>query len=198
MSESERPVVVVVAGPNGAGKSTAAPPLVRDLFGVTQFVNADVIAQGLSAFDPNRAAIEAGRIMLQRLHDLGERREMFAFETTLASRSFAPWLRQLKAHGYQIAIVYFWLPTPEDAIARVQDRIAAGGHAVAESVVRRRYRRGLHNFFEVYSVIADGWQFWDNSSETGPAVIAAKSLSGTFSIHQPETWHQIQEQANGS
>ena len=101
-----RPSVVVLAGPNGAGKSTAAPALLQGALGVTEFVNADAIARGLSAFDAERAALPAGRVMLRRLRDLARQRVSFAFETTLASRSFAPWLAELKRDGYSIHIVF--------------------------------------------------------------------------------------------
>src|SRR5712691_6388121 len=102
--------VVVLAGPNGAGKSTTAPFLLRDSLAVAEFVNADRIAQGLSAFNPEMVAIEAGRLMLARLDELARRRETFAFETTLASRSFAPWLRARRADGYDVYLIFLWLP----------------------------------------------------------------------------------------
>jgi predicted ABC-type ATPase len=142
------PDVVMLAGPNGAGKSTAAPALLRDILSVNEFVNADVIAQGLSAFEPERAAPAAGRIMLARLRELARQRESFAFETTLASRSFAPWIAGLKSEGgYKFRLVFLWLPSPEAAVARVAERVRAGGHDVPEATIRRRYAAGLKNFF---------------------------------------------------
>src|SRR4051794_8354678 len=111
-----RPSVVVIAGPNGSGKSTAAPELLHGVLGVSEFVNADIIAQGLSAFNPERAAMAAGRIMLARIKGLAETRESFAFETTLASRSFAPWISGLIAGGYDFGLVFLWLPSPEMAV----------------------------------------------------------------------------------
>jgi len=132
------PSIVIVAGPNGAGKSTVAPALLHGTLAVDEFVNADVIASGLSAFDPESAAIAAGRVMLARLHELAEQRESFAFETTLASRTFAPWLRDLRASGYQIHLLFLWLPSAEFALDRVADRVRAGGHNVPAETVRRR------------------------------------------------------------
>ena len=114
-----RPCVVILAGPNGAGKSTAAPELLQGELAVTEFVNADVIARGLSAFDPDRAAIAAGRVMLTRLDELARQRESFAFETTLASRSFAPWLRDLRASGYAVHLFFLWLSSADLAVQRV-------------------------------------------------------------------------------
>src|SRR5579883_3459786 len=116
------PKVIVLAGPNGAGKSTAAARVLRAL-GVGEFVNADVIAQGLSGFAPERVAMAAGRIMMQRLKELAAARASFAFETTLASRAFAPWLTDLKAGGYQMHLVFLWLPGAEVAMDRVAERV---------------------------------------------------------------------------
>jgi predicted ABC-type ATPase len=119
--------VIVLAGPNGAGKSTAAPYLLRGALGVTEFVNADVIAQGLSAFAPEAVAVAAGRIMLARLRELASKRVSFAFETTLASRSFAPWLASVVAGGYSFHLLYLWLPSADLAVSRVADRVRFGG-----------------------------------------------------------------------
>ena len=138
----QSPNVVVVAGPNGSGKSTAAPALLRDYLGITKFVNADVIAQGLSAFGSENVAMQAGRVMLERLEDLAGEQLDFAFETTLASRSFAPWLQKLGTAGYRAHLLFLWLPSPEMAVARVASRVQQGGHNVPEDVVIRRYHAG--------------------------------------------------------
>ena len=136
------PSVVILAGPNGAGKSTAAPALLQGALAVDEFVNADVIARGLSAFEPDRVAIAAGRIMLARLDELAAQRVDFAFETTLATRSFAPWLLGLTLSGYDVHLFFLWLSSADLAVARVADRVRAGGHHVPEAVVRRRYSAG--------------------------------------------------------
>jgi predicted ABC-type ATPase len=162
------PRVVVIAGPNGAGKSTTAPAALRNALLVNEFVNADTIAAGLSAFSPEAVAITAGRVMLDRIRDLARAGRDFAFETTLASRTLAPWLRQLQSQGYRFHLVYLWLPTVELAVARVAERVRRGGHAVAEDIVRRRYDRSLTNFFEIYSGIADFWLMVDNSVRPRP------------------------------
>ena len=172
MAEST-PNVVVLAGPNGAGKSTSAPSILKDALGVDEFVNADVIAQGLSGFEPERAAMAAGRIMLARLRDLARQRTSFAFETTLASRSFAPWLADLIGQGYQFHLVFLWLPDPDMAVARVAARVREGGHAVPEETIRRRYEAGLRNFFGLYQPMATTWNICDNSGAPMTKLIAA-------------------------
>jgi predicted ABC-type ATPase len=157
------PLVVAIGGPNGAGKSTIAPRLLSEMLGISEFVNADTIAAGLSARDPARAAVLAGRQMLLRMRELAVARADFAFETTLASRHFAPWLKRLQAEGYRFILVFLWLPSADEAVARVELRVRSGGHGVPEETVRRRYMRGLTNFFGLYRPLADRWHFIDNS-----------------------------------
>src|SRR5262249_44901626 len=152
------PQVVVLAGANGSGKTTSARTLLAETLNVMPFVNADTIAQGLSGFDPAAAAIEASRIMLERLRALAEKREDFAFETTLAARTYAPWLRSLRASGYFVRIVYIWLSTPDLNVERVALRVRSGGHDVPEATVRQRYKRSVHNFLTLYRSIADQWR----------------------------------------
>jgi len=158
-----RPSVVILAGPNGAGKSTVAPALLRGALAVNEFVNADVIASGLSAFDPDSAAIAAGRVMLARIRELASQRVNFAFETTLASRSFAPWLRKLVTSGYTAHLVFLWLPSADFAFDRVAERVRTGGHNVPSETVRRRYAAGLRNFFQLYQPLVSGWVMYDSS-----------------------------------
>jgi predicted ABC-type ATPase len=189
------PSVVVLAGPNGAGKSTAAPFLLGEELGIAHFVNADVIAQGLSAFDPESAAMTAGRIMLARLRELAEARETFAFETTLASRSFAPWIAALIGQGYTFELIYLWLPAPELAIRRVGSRVAAGGHHVPEDVISRRYSRSLKNFFSLYRPLATTWRCYDNSAGGPPRIVAAGQYSETTDIADTATWDAVRKAA---
>ncbi|MCC7062005.1 MAG: AAA family ATPase [Planctomycetes bacterium] len=158
------PRVVVLAGPNGAGKTTVSRDLVCDQFGVRNFVNADTIARGLAAFDPESVAIAAGRVMLRRLHELALARVDFAFETNLSSRSLLPWLKQLRESGYTVLLAFLWLPTPEIAIARVRQRTADGGHHVPEDVVRRRHERGLTNLRRAFQSLADELWLFDSGS----------------------------------
>lgn len=170
MMPSPSPDLVALAGPNGAGKSTVGPALLRESLGISIFVNADVIAQGLSGLEPEGAAFEAGRIMLERLDELARRRKSFAFETTLAGRSYARRISALLEEGYRFHLVFLWLENTDLAVARVQDRVRSGGHAIPEEVVRRRYRAGLQNFFQLYRSFAASWQVYDNSAGSSDAV----------------------------
>ncbi len=165
------PNIIVLAGPNGAGKSTAAPDLLHGALHVDEFANADVIARGLSAFNAQAAALDAGRAMLSRLKELGRQRKNIAFESTLASRTFAPWIRELKKEGYRFHLFYFWLPSPEMCVNRVSERKSLGGHFVPSETIHRRYHAGIRNFFELYAPIAANWQFFDNTHK--PRVLLA-------------------------
>jgi predicted ABC-type ATPase len=166
MDAKGRPVVVVIGGPNGAGKTTCASLLLPEALELRQFVNADVIAAGLSAFAPETVAMQAGRIMLQRLEQLASERDSFAFETTLTSRTFVPCLRQLQKEGYVVQVACIWLRSPDLAVQRVEERVLRGGHHVPTDVVERRYRRGLANFRQLYRPLADYWLVCDNSGSS--------------------------------
>ncbi len=185
------PDVIVLAGPNGAGKSTAASRLLQGTFEVTEFVNADVIARGLSAFHPEGASMAAGRIMLTRLRELTEDGKDFAFETTLASRSFAPWLKRIiEERGYQLRLFYFWLPNAEMAVNRVAERARSGGHTVPEETIRRRYERGLANLFEIYMPLAERW-FAYKSTEKGIPEIANGGRDHQTVVSLLDDWQQL-------
>jgi predicted ABC-type ATPase len=189
----ERPSVIVLAGPNGSGKTTSAPKLLRDVLGVAEFVNADTIAQGLAAFSPELVALEAGAIMLSRLHLLAEQRRTFAFETTLAGRSFAPWLAQLVASGYEFHLVYLWLPSADLAVARVADRVRNGGHDIPEETIRRRYRSGLKNFFRLYMRLATVWRIYDNSNVDDMLLIAEGEKTKVTRVVEQPAWQALVE-----
>jgi predicted ABC-type ATPase len=149
--EPDRPEIFVLSGANGAGKTTTAGVLLPERLGVDQFVNADLIARGLSPFAPDRTAFRAGRLMLERIHDLRGRRESFGFETTLATRSYARFLREARGSGYLVHLIYIWLSSVDLALSRVRSRVAQGGHDIPASTVRRRYYRGLRNLLELKS-----------------------------------------------
>lgn len=138
--------IVIVAGPNGAGKTTFAREFLPQEADCPTFVNADLIADGLSPFDPARVAIRSGRIMLQLIREHAERGETFAFETTLAGRNYARSIRRWRAAGYRVTLIFLSLPSPEMALSRVAERVLQGGHGVAEDVVRRRFIAGRENF----------------------------------------------------
>ncbi len=188
MMIEQRPHIIVIAGPNGSGKSTTAPSLLKGTLGVTEFVNADVIAEGLSAFQPEGAAFHAGRVMLERIHHLAKERVDFAFETTLASRTFAPWIDDLKQTGYIFHLVFLWLPNAEFAIARDAERVRLGGHNVPEETVRRRYNKGMKNFFQIYRPLADTWRLYNNSDQSGPVLIASGEKKIEEKVYRPDIW----------
>lgn len=188
-----RPLVIVIAGPNGAGKSTTAPSLLRDTLQVSEFVNADAIAGGLSAFRPESVAFPAGRAMVERLRHLAKARADFAFETTLASRSFAPWLARLKRSGYDVHVLFLSLESPDLAVNRVAARVRLGGHDVPEGTVRRRYERGLWNLFGLYLALADSWQVFDNSRLGPPRLVASGGQGRPERVANESLWRRIVE-----
>lgn len=186
------PNIIVIAGPNGAGKSTAAPALLRDLLGIEDFVNADDIARGLSAFNPEGAAMEAGRLMLARLRELAAANRDFAFETTLASRTFAPWIAKLKEeHGYLFTLFYLWVPDAGFSVDRVARRVRLGGHHVPDGDVQRRYARGIDNFFDLYRPLADRWEVYDNRDAR--RLMAAKGTQTAEHVYDHHIWHHMLE-----
>ncbi len=184
--------MIIIAGPNGAGKTTSAPALLQNALQVDDFINADVIAQGLCGFQPEKEAIRAGRIMLDRIDSLAEAGINFAFETTLASRTFANWMPTLKKQGYQLFLVFLWLENVELAISRVKERIKMGGHSVPEETIRRRYNSGIKNFFNLYQPLLDYWKFYDNSNMNNVSLIASGDRSNAI-IENKTIWKQLQE-----
>lgn len=157
------PNLYVISGCNGAGKTTASYTVLPEMLDCDEFVNVDEIAKGLSPFNPDRAAIEAGRLMLNKMNRLVEKKTDFAFETTLSPRSYVNMVSMAKEAGYHVTLLYFWLNTVELAIERVKSRAHEGGHDVAVPVIKRRYLAGLTNLFERYIPIADYWMILDNS-----------------------------------
>ncbi len=191
--DTKTPSVIILAGPNGAGKTSCAPLLLKGSLGVDEFVNTDVIAQGLSAFAPERAALAAAEIMLLRLRELARQRLTFAFETTLASRSLAPWLRELLEGGYRFHLVFLWLPGADLAVDRVAGRVRMGGHDVPGDTIRRRYQVGLRNFFRLYQPLATTWRMYDNSRGRRPRLVASGSGVRTTRIVDRRTWETVRQ-----
>jgi predicted ABC-type ATPase len=158
--------IIIVAGPNGAGKTTFAREFLPREADCPVFINADLIAAGLSPFRPEAAAVRAGRLLLTEIATRVERRESFAFESTLSGRSYARSIPRWKTMGYHIKIIFLSLPTVEIAIARVAARVAQGGHDVPAATIRRRFKGGYVNFTGIYRPLADAWVLYDNSGET--------------------------------
>ena len=187
----------MIAGPNGAGKTSAAPELLRDAVGIHSFVNADVIAEGLSGFRPQDAAFEAGRIMLMRARELAARRADFALESTLSGRTLHKFLNRLASVGYERHVFYLWLPSPEMAVARVNGRVKAGGHHVPEHVIRRRFGKSLVNFYQLYRPNVTTWRLYDGSALAGRPLVAHGAGRQKAVVVDEERWalvaRQIQE-----
>lgn len=157
------PNLYVIAGCNGAGKTTASFSVLPDMLNCKEFVNADGIAHGLSPFQPDKVAIESGRIMLSRIKDLIMQRADFAFETTLATKSYVQFIKDAQSKGYFVTMVFFWLNSPKLAIERVKTRVLSGGHNIPEEVINRRYFAGIKNLSKLYLPICDYWMIIDNS-----------------------------------
>jgi predicted ABC-type ATPase len=160
---------------------------------VDEFVNADTLAQGLSAFRPDTVALEAGRITLERLGALAAQGRSFAFESTLASQSLARRLETLKTAGYTVHVLYLWLPDVNLAVARVAERARSGGHDVPVDAIRRRYERGRRNFFMLYRPLADRWRVYDASSVDGPRLAAAGGAGLQTRVLMPHAWRAASE-----
>lgn len=152
------------SGLQRCGKTTASYAVLPEMLGCKEFVNADEIAKGLSPFNPESVAIEAGRLMLQRMDDLLSEGSDFAFETTLSTRSYVKFIERAQAKGYFVTLLYFWLPTPEQAIERVATRVREGGHNIPSDVIRRRYANGIKNLTALYIPLCNYWAIYDNSS----------------------------------
>ena len=161
----------IIAGPNGVGKTTFARTFLPKYADCQNFINADLIAQGISPFSPEVAAVRAGRLMLSEIRFFGERRVPFAFETTLSGRSYLRLIRQLKKRGYKVHLFFLWLKNVDLALSRVNERVLKGGHDVPELAIRRRFGRSMSNFFAEYRRLVDSWYLFDNSGAI-PSVIA--------------------------
>jgi predicted ABC-type ATPase len=193
----DNPQVIIIAGPNGAGKTTLAPSLLSRvlLLPDTAFVNADEIADKEipDSFRGN-VAMKAGRIMLGRLHDFFEQRQTFAFETTLAPRSYVRLINQWRASRYEVHLLFVWLRSVELAIERVAERVRGGGHSISHADVSRRYEHGLKNLVDLYIPIVDMWAVYDNSEGSSPSLVATGGIARRPRIDRPDIWQKLQDQ----
>jgi len=171
----------IIAGCNGAGKTTASFTILPEILDCKEFVNADEIAKGLSPFQPEKVSFEAGRIMLRRINELLESNENFAFETTLATKSYKSKIIEAKSKNYNVTLLFFWLQNVDLAIERVKTRVSEGGHNIELDVIKRRYLNGIKNLFEIYLPIVDEAMIFDNS-EGKHDLIAEKTFDSEIDI----------------
>ena len=161
-----KPILYIIAGPNGAGKTTASFNILPGILDCKEYVNADEIARGLSPFDVESVALQAGRLMLERIEFLLTQKSNFAIEKKLATRSYSNLIRKAQAIGYKVHIIFFWLNSPEMAFQRVAKRVSEGGHNIPKDVIKRRYWLGIKNFFSIFMPITDYWELYNNTFET--------------------------------
>ena len=190
------PNLYIIAGCNGAGKTTASFTILPEVLNCREFVNADTIAAELSPQNPESVAIEAGRIMLKRVSELMDERADFAFETTLATRSYVSLIKKAHDFDYKVTLLYFWLDSPETAYDRVAKRVKEGGHNIPIDVIERRYYRGIHNFMNLYAPIVDKWVLVNNVKLV-PVVIAERLELGNKIINN-DIWIKISKQGESS
>ena len=182
----------IIAGCNGAGKTTASFTILPEILNCKEFVNADEIARGLSPFQPEQVSFKAGRIMLERINDLLESKENFAFETTLATKSYSSIISMARADGYNVTLLFFWLQNVALAIERVKTRVLEGGHSIESDVIKRRYKRGIKNLFEIYLPIADEVMIFDNS-EGKHDLIAEKIIDAEIDLLNETKFNRLKK-----
>lgn len=180
----------IIAGCNGAGKTTASFTILPDILDCKEFVNADEIAKGLSPFRPENVSFEAGRIMLKRINELLESNQNFAFETTLATKSYKSKITEAKAKNYNVTLLFFWLQNVDLAIERVKTRVQEGGHNIELEVIKRRYLNGIKNLFNIYLPIVDEVMIFDNS-EGRHDLIAEKIFDSEINIFNQTKFNKL-------
>lgn len=185
------PNLYVISGCNGSGKTTASYTILSEMLQCRNFVNSDEIARGLSPFNLPGAAIDAGRVMVKKIRELTAAKGDFAFETTLAVRSYAKLIENTRKKGYDITLIYFWLNHPDLAVERVKNRVEAGGHNIPENVIRRRYWSGIHNLFHLYMPLTDRWLLINNS-DTPATLIAEGSGTKETKVYHKEDYQLLQ------
>jgi predicted ABC-type ATPase len=184
--------IVILGVPNGGGKTTTARVLLPEFFHQHPFLNADDIARELVPWDVESVALAAGRVLIERMRALVRDGQSFALESTLSGKSFIPLLKDCRANGWRVFLYYFWLPTPEDSIARVARRVSQGGHYIPDDVIFRRFRTGLWNMRHLYLPLADTAAIYDNGGRQR-VLIADRESSFPLVIHDQERWSRIEE-----
>ena len=186
----------IIAGCNGAGKTTASFTILPEILNCKEFVNADEIAKGLSPFQPEKVSFEAGRIMLHRINELLENQSNFAFETTLATKSYKNKILQAQQKKYNVTLLFFWLRNVDLAIERVRTRVLEGGHNIETEVIKRRYQNGIKNLFDIYIPIVDEVMIFDNS-EGKHELIAEKTIQSEMDILNEIKFDKLKSCYNG-
>jgi len=184
------PTIYVIAGPNGAGKTTFASEFLPNFVDCREFLNADLIAAGLSPFAPESQNVRAGRLLLERIKELGEAKQDFGFETTLSGRSYVRLLKDMQQQGYRVVLFFLWLPSADMAVSRVANRVRQGGHNVPEVDIRRRYVSGQRNLFQLYRPLVNAWWLYD-ASRLPPSLIASEEDSN-LTVVQTNQFENIQ------
>lgn len=187
---SNKKQLYIIAGCNGAGKTTASFTILPEVLNCKEFINADEIAKGLSPFQPESVAMQAGRIMLARMDELLQKGETFAFETTLATKSYKQKIEWAQANGYEVTLLFFWLDSPNMAKKRVAQRVAEGGHSIPSETIERRYHNGIANLFAIYIDMVDICYIFDNS-EGERTPIAKKYKGGKEIIYNTDLYNQM-------
>jgi len=187
------PRVYVVAGPNGAGKTTFATEFLPGIADCRQFLNADLIAAGLSPFAPETQNLRAGQLLLERIEELTTARENFGFETTLSGRGYVRLLMKMRQNGYRVSLFFLWLSSADLAVERVANRVRQGGHTIPEVDVRRRYVTGLRNLFHLYRHQRD--DLWLYDACCVPPALIAREQDGVLAVECTDLFDQIERQA---
>ena len=185
----------IIAGCNGAGKTTASFTILPEILNCKEFVNADEIAKGLSPFQPEKVSFEAGRIMIKRINELLESNENFAFETTLATKSYKSKVISAQNKNYNVTLLFFWLQNVDLAIERVKTRVIEGGHNIEIEVIKRRYKNGIKNLFEIYLLLVNEVMIFDNSGGK-PELIAEKTSDSEINILNELKFNKLKKQYN--
>ena len=183
--------IYIIAGPNGAGKTTFAIKFLPEYAKCTNFINADLIAHGLSPFSPGAAAIRAGKLVLEQIHEFAKKRVDFAFETTLSGKLYVKLFKSLKKKGYEIHIFFLWVPDYDLLISRIKGRVVQGGHDVPIRDVLRRFNRSITNFFKIYQSLADSWMLFDNAGVH--PILIAEMKNGKVKIIDESLYNDIIE-----
>ena len=184
--------IYIISGCNGAGKTTASFTILPEILNCKEFVNADEIARGLSPFQPDEVAFEAGRIMLERFNYLVKTEQTFAIETTLATKIYKGKIEIAIELGYSVRLLFFWLPTVQMAIDRVAIRVSEGGHNIPDDIVTRRYFRGMQNLLKIYIPLCNEWAVFDNSD--GQPLLLARGLKKEITVMNKKIWNNFKSE----